>query len=399
MKFRKVLSLLLFVAAMPLMAEEINPESIRIELGPYLQAVGENEFTVCWKTNMPSVGWIEVAPDDGTHFYQCERPKYHDARFGRRRVGEFHKVTIKGLEPGKTYRYRVMQNSVLLDEGRKRMLYGEGYGSDILKHKPYQVTTLDPQKKSVKFAVGNDFHEHDGMFRDAFANARKKGYDFVLLNGDMTTSIESEKDIFDNYLKSACELFASDVPFYMARGNHENRGKYAINYMDYYPSLSGRPYYAFRQGPVFFLVLDGGEDKPDNDIRNLDIMVSDQFRAEEVEWLKDVLASKEYKEAPVKIAFLHMPPNPTKSGWYGVNQISKLFTPLLNEAGIDLMISGHTHKYAWIPAGDKYENDFPILVNDDKVLMEGEVTPEAIILTTYDEKQNVANRHEIKRKR
>lgn len=395
MKLFKFLFLLLFISSSAL-AEEYNPEALTIEKGPYLQAVGDDQFTVCWKTNLPSVGWIEVAPADGTHFYQCERPKYHDARFGRRRISNFHSVTVKGLEPGKTYRYRVMQTSVLRDQGRKRILYGEGYGSDILKHKPYKVTTLDPGKKSVKFAVGNDFHERDDLFRNAFAKARDKNYDFVLLNGDMTTSMDSEQYIFDNYLQSASELFASDVPFYMARGNHDNRGEFAINYMDYFPTLSGRPYYTFRQGPVFFLVLDGGEDKPDNDIRNLDIMVSDQFRAEEVEWLKEVLNSKEYKEAPVKIAFLHMPPNSTKSGWYGVNQLSKLFTPLLNEAGLDLMICGHTHRYSWIPAGGEYNNNFPILVNDDKVLMEGEVTKDAINLTTYDDKQNVANRHEIK---
>lgn len=397
MKIKNILLLLIMSFALPAMAEEFNPTKLKIAKGPYLQAVGENEFTVCWKTNMPSVGWIEVAPDDSTHFYQTERPKYHDARFGRRRVGDFHSVTVKGLEPGKKYRYRVMQTSVLLDQGRTRTIYGEGYGSDILKHQPYQVQLLDPKKKSVKFAVGNDFHERDDMFREAFKDARKKNYDFVVLNGDMTTSIEQEKDMFDNYLQSASELFASDVPLYMARGNHDNRGSFAINYMDYYPSLNGRPYYAFRDGPAFFLVLDGGEDKPDSDIRNLDQMLSDEFRTEEVEWLKEVLASKEYKEAPVKIAFLHMPPNPTKGGWYGVNQLSKLFTPLLNEAGLDLMICGHTHKYSWIPAGSEYQNNFPILVNDDKVLMEGEVTADSIKLTTYDEKQAVANRHELKK--
>ncbi len=63
------------------------------------------------------------------------------------------------------------------------------------------------------------------------------------------------------------------------------------------------------------------------------------------------------------------------------------------------MICGHTHKYSWIPAGGEYQTNFPILVNDDKVLMEGEVTPDAIHLTTYDENQNVAHSHEIKIKK
>ena len=76
MKATKLMALLLMCFVMPMLAEEFNPQEIRIDKGPYLQAVGENEFTVCWKTNMPSVGWLEVAPDDGTHFYQVDPPDF-----------------------------------------------------------------------------------------------------------------------------------------------------------------------------------------------------------------------------------------------------------------------------------------------------------------------------------
>ncbi len=382
---------------MPLKAWSADPERIVIDRGPYLQAVGDDEFTVCWRTNMESVGWVEVAPDDGTHFYQTERPKYYDARFGRKKIGKFHTVRITGLEPGKKYRYRVMQKSVLLDEHKTRIIYGEGFGSDILRHQPYKVATLDANKPTVKFAMGNDFHENDALVRKAFANAREKNYDFVVFNGDMTTQIENEDYMFDHYLQSASELFASDIPLYMLRGNHENRGSFAINYMDYFPSLSGAPYYGFRQGPVYFLCLDGGEDKPDNDIRNLDIMVSDQFRADELKWLRGVLDSKEFKEAPVKIVFMHMPPDGTDSGWYGVHELYEKFMPLLNEAGVDLMLSGHYHNYKWVPANTPgFNNSFPILIHDDKVLLEGEATKDVIRLTTYDKDQKVEHQHEIR---
>lgn len=373
-----------------------NPERVKIDRGPYLQAVGPDEFTVCWRTNMNSVGWIEIAPDDGTHFYQVERPKYHDARHGRKNISRFHKVRVKGLEPGKSYRYRVMQNSVLLDEDYTRIIYGEGYGSDILHHKPYKVNLLDPSKESVKFAMGCDFHEHDSIFCETFKNARKKGYDFVMLNGDMTTRIKNEDYLFDNYLESASRLFASDIPLFMSRGNHENRGSFAYNFIDYFPSSTGEPYYGFRQGPAYFLVLDGGEDKPDSDIRNLGIMCQDEFRAQELEWLKKVLASKEFKESPVKIVFMHMPPDGTKGGWYGVHQISEKFMPLLNESGVDLMLCGHYHSYKWVPAGTQgFNNNFPIIINDDKVLLEADVEKDKINITTYDSKQQPLHRHTV----
>lgn len=373
-----------------------NPERIKIDKGPYLQAVGENEFTVCWRTNINSVGWIEIAPDDGTHFYQKVRPKHFDSTYGRKNIGRFHKVRISGLKPGTTYRYRVMQNSVLLDEDYTRIIYGEGFGSDILAHKPFQVTTLDPTKKSVKFAVGNDFHEKDSLLRKAFANAREKKYDFVMFNGDMTTRMKNEDYIFDNYLQSASELFATDIPFYMNRGNHENRGSFATRYMDLFPTLTGAPYYAFRQGPVFFLAIDSGEDKPDNDIRNLDIMCHDEFRAEELQWLKSVLASEEFKSAPVKIVFMHMPPDGTPGAWYGTHELSEKFMPLLNEAGIDLMLCGHYHRYKFVPKDTQgYNNSFPIIIHDDGVLLEAGADENMISVVTYDANQAPEHRIEI----
>ncbi len=365
-----------------------NPERIKIDKGPYLQAVGPNEFTVCWRTNLPSVGWIEVAPDDGSHFYKIERPKHFDARFGRKNISKFHKVRISGLEPGKSYRYRVMQNSVLLDEDYTRIIYGEGFGSDILHHSPFRVTTLDPNKKSVKFAVGNDFHEKDSLICQTFAKARDKGYDFVMFNGDMTTRIKNQNYIFDHYLESASRLFASDIPLYMNRGNHENRGSYAYNYIDVFPTLSGAPYYGFRQGPVYFLVLDSSEDKPDSDIRNLSIMCHDEFREQELEWLKQVVESKEFKEAPVKIVFMHMPPDGTPGAWYGVQQLHDKFLPVLNAAGINVMFSGHYHSYKYIPAGTKgYDANFPIIINDAAVLLEAEADKEGMKVVTYDRNQ------------
>ena len=103
----------------------------------------------------------------------------------------------------------------------------------------------------------------------------------------------------DHYLTSSSELFASDTPLYVARGNHENRGTFAMEWMNYFPSSTGRPYFSFRQGPVYFIVLDSGEDKPDSDIRNMDLMRSDDFRAEEAEWLARVVEEPDFKSAPV----------------------------------------------------------------------------------------------------
>lgn len=399
-KWKNLSLFLLFCSVGVISIDAATPERVVIDKGPYLQAVGENEFTVCWRTNMPSVGWIEVAPDDSTHFYKKIRPKYHDARFGRKNIDRFHKVRVTGLEPGKSYRYRVMQNSVLLDEDYTRIIYGEGYGSDILRHEPFKVRTLDPQKTMVKFAVGNDFHEKDSLVNLAFENVKKNGCDFVVFNGDMTTRMMNEDYIFDNYLESASKLFASDIPLYMNRGNHENRGSYAYHYMDLFPSLSGKPYYGFRQGPVYFLMIDSSEDKPDNDIRNLSIMTHDEYRAEELEWLKSVVESKEFKEAPVKIVFMHMPPDGTPTGWYGVQYLHDNFLPVLNNAGIDLMLCGHYHKYRYVaPFTQGYDSNFPIILHGNAALLEAEADKDKIKVQIYDMKRKPIDNLEFKIKR
>ena len=139
--------------------------SVRIAHGPYLQQVTDDGFTVVWTTTMDAASWVEVAPDDGSHFYAAERPKYYDSHIGKRRIGRLHRVRVEGLAPGTTYRYRIMQQGVLCDQGNKRVVLGEGYGSDILKHKPYTATTLDGRKEKTEFWVVNDIHAQDSIFR------------------------------------------------------------------------------------------------------------------------------------------------------------------------------------------------------------------------------------------
>ena len=49
---------------------------VKITGGPVLQNVTQNSFTVIWTTDMPAVSWVEIAPNDGTHFYKVTRPAF-----------------------------------------------------------------------------------------------------------------------------------------------------------------------------------------------------------------------------------------------------------------------------------------------------------------------------------
>lgn len=375
---KKAFSLLVLCLSTVLYSQE---KSVTVSGGPYLQNVTENSFTVIWTTNMDAVAWLELAPDDGTHFYNTEREFYYDTRgLGRKPVGKTHRITVNGLEPNTVYRYRIMMKGVAEQNNRTSIIYTAGYGMDILKHKVTTVRTLAGKYDRVEFATVNDMHENDSTFRKLFKDAAGK-YDFVMFNGDMTSSIDDERDIMKYYMNSASELFARETPLYLSRGNHEYRGNDATKFKDYIDTPTGKTYYTFKYGNFFFIVLDGGEDKPDSDIRNLDIMITEPYVREEAEWLKNVVESEDFRNAEVRIAFCHLQPNP--DGWHGNAMVSKYLVPLLNEGGIDLMLCGHIHKYRYYAPGSTTAL-FPVVCNANLQRMDASVDSDRIELKFYD---------------
>jgi hypothetical protein len=364
----------------------------RVISGPWLQSVGETEFTVMWTTNEESAVWVEIAPDDGTHYYQKERPRFFQSEFGRRVTGTLHQVKVTGLEKGTTYRYRLFQQAVLLNEGNKRVILGDAYGTDILKNKPFTVTTHDRDKQEVSFVMVNDIHGNDSVFRILMAGVREQKPDFVVFNGDMLSQIESENQITEGYLNAASELFAFQIPVFAVRGNHEFRGAGFCRFFDYFPNPGKNAYFSFRHGPAYFIFLDCGEDKPDSDIRYYGLSVTDQFRNEEAEWLRREVETKEFRGAAVKIVFIHMPPE--ENGWHGTSEIHRLFVPILNKAGIDLMLSGHKHSHSFIPKG-KEGNGFPILINDNLSRTEARVNSSGVVVNIIDTSGTVRKTYNI----
>lgn len=367
----------------------------RIACGPWIQAAGETEFTVVWETNVPCISWVEVAPDDGTHFYVTERPKYYESWYGRRPVTTLHHVRIKDLKGGTAYRYRIFQQALLLDEGNKRMVFSEAYGNDFNFTKiEFKTKTLDTSRPESRFTMVNDIHGNDSLFRQLVKDVVKDKNNFVIFNGDMLSQIELPQQIVDGYMKSASEFFSPFTPIFAVRGNHENRGSASYDYMRWFPTSTDKPYYVFRDGPVFFIALDCGEDKPDSDIRYYGLSLTDQLREEQAEWLKQVVATDEFKSAPVKIVILHIPPYSKGGQWHGTHEINRLFMPILNSAGIDLMLSGHLHTHHYLEKG-AVDNNFPILINSNKTRLDAIVNKNGINLKIVNAEGEILHNYSI----
>ena len=351
----------------------------QITFGPYLQNVTEEGATVIWGTSGDALSWVEVAPDGNDHFYAEERPQFFQTKLGRRTVGKLHTVRIRDLQPGTFYRYRVCSKEVL-EMNPAKVVYGTTICTDVFRHLPFRFKTRSADQDSLALVIVNDIHENSEMLGNLLADVKKGGYDFVFFNGDMVNNMSSEQQLINGFIGKSTELFASEIPFYFARGNHETRGNFSDHYLDYFPTSTNEPYYAFRQGPVFFIVLDGGEDKPDSDIEYYGITDYDGYRTQQAEWLKTALQSDLYKNAPFKVIVCHMPPY---GSWHGMVDISKKFLPLLNAAKPDVYLCGHLHRYIRNEAGTEGV-DFPLIVNSNNTLLKANVQNNQMDIRIYD---------------
>lgn len=348
-----------------------SQESFRITHGPWLSDMNETGVTIIWMTNKNAVSWVELAPVDGTNFYGQERPRFYDSRFGRIQAAtSIHKVRIENLTPGTKYRYAIFSREVLNWENDSRVIYGitvanPGYARNSLSFK-----TFSQKDDTVSFIMFNDLHGRAQFMKDLCKSTDFRPLDMVFFNGDMTTAINSEEQLLTDFVDASVDLFAKRIPIAFNRGNHETRGPYADFIFNYFPMKNGQVYRTFNVGDVAFLMLDCGEDKPDSDIEYSGLADFDAYRESQAVWLKEAVQSKAFRDARVKIVMLHMPPG--VSDWHGTIHLDETLLPILNEAKVDVVFSGHTHRYSYnAPIAGKIS--FPVIVNSNNSYLKCDV--------------------------
>ncbi|WP_293947297.1 MULTISPECIES: FN3 domain-containing metallophosphoesterase family protein [unclassified Sphingobacterium] len=367
----------------------IGQEDIKITHLPFIQGLTEHSVSIVWTTDQPATGWVELAPDDSSHFYFKERTKYFASAYGFKKVGTLHQVTLNNLKLGTRYRYRVYSQQVLKHEG-VNVQYGKVVASNVYRQAPLSFQTLG-NTASTHFTVVNDIHERNEVLDRLLDIGDLKTSDFVVFNGDMVNNLLSEKQLYDGFMDTAIKRFASEKPMFYSRGNHETRGPFATEYPKYFPTPTGKLYYQFRHGNTGFIVLDCGEDKPDTDIEYSGIVEMDKYRTEQAAWLAQAVEDPSFKDAKYKIIICHMPPF---GGWHGEQEILKKFVPILNKAGAQIMLSGHLHKHIIQHATNSIH--FPIIVNSNNNVLRVDLTNENGTFKILDQQGKIVDQIMIK---
>jgi predicted phosphodiesterase len=315
---------------------------------PYLQVPAADSMTIRWITNKLCYSWVEYG--EGMDLNQ----KAHQVTAGLVDAhNRINKVPLMGLKPGVKYSYRVLAKEII-DFQPYSLKYGETIASDI-----YSFSTPELNPETVSWLVMNDIHDRPVSIPHLMKLNGTDEYDYVFYNGDMFDHQTDEQQIIDHMLVPSTAVFASTKPFMFVRGNHETRGKFSRELPEYFSNKGGKGYFAYKWGPVFNIVLDTGEDKVDDHPVYAGIVDFDNYREEQVRWLKDIMKSSAFKKAKFRVVMMHIP-HYHSGDWHGPMHCRELFGPLFAKYKVDIVISGHTHTHGiWPPSA---EHSYPIVI-------------------------------------
>ncbi|MEO0650304.1 MAG: metallophosphoesterase family protein [Planctomycetota bacterium] len=284
--------------------------------GPYLQRGNWESMRMRWRTSSSTIGRVVVTDASGAPV----------GTFDEGAATTEHAVDAIGLEPDTEYRYTV------------------GFGSTVLSGPhTFRTAPLPGTDRPVRVWIIGDSgtaNANAAAVRDAYQGyAAGERTDVWLMLGDNAydngTDSEYQAAVFDMYP----ELLAT-TPVWPTRGNHELSAStyYGIFSLPMAAQAGGQPsgteaYYSFDFGPVHFVCLDS--------------FISPYLAGSAMlDWLTADLSST---TQPWIVAYFHHPPYSKGSHDSDLEPdlglIRSVFVPVLEDFGVDLVFSGHSHAY------------------------------------------------------
>lgn len=247
-----------------------------------------------------------------------------------------HKVALTDLKEGASYEYAI--GNKLIDE------WGDSYA--------FETASSEKVMEEFKFYYLTDTQSSDGWQFSiwqklaAYIEANGENYDFFVHGGDIVESSTSEASLVPEQWRvgfNALESTMTNLPIVPVAGNHEYAAyafykHFNIKYADFNDSGA---YYSFDYGNAHFAVLNTN----DSYFHNWN---SDNGSwAKQLAWVeKDLSATNK----PWKIVLMHFSANndvKDGTGEYSavVKPVQEKLMPIFAKTGVDLVLSGHTHRY------------------------------------------------------
>lgn len=223
------------------------------------------------------------------------------------------------------------------------------------------VRLLDGSAESARIAVWNDTHQRDDTIRAL--DAQTPSVDLLVWNGDLCNDWTTPDRFADTVLSPAQRDISAGRPLEVLIGNHDVRGDWAFRLQEYVATRDARPFSAARIGPVACVFLHTGEDKPDAHPTFRGRVAFEPLRAEQAQWLREATARPEIRDAPYRLVFCHIPLRwvdevPADYDREGYDWFSRMSRDAWHDAlvawGAQLVVSGHTHEPALIPADQEF---------------------------------------------
>ncbi len=281
----------------------------------------------------------------------------------------------------------------------------------VLERKPYFSKTTDvveetfvfhslPKEKITLYQLCDAHSRVEEPVAAAQYFERQYGrIDCLILNGDIPNH-SGRLEYFENIFKIIEAITKGEIPVIFARGNHDTRGLYAEEFEKYTPQDNGNSYFPLRLGPIWGLVLDTGEDKPDFHEEYGHTNCFEAFRRRETAFIQKTMAAREYEGMPYRLIFCHNPFTRKNQPPFDIEEdLYREWAGLLKEMNPQLMLCGHTHEFAIdLPGGerDAFGQPCPILVGPFQNAGMGVILDGSHARVICNDKEKVIAEKEIK---
>ena len=305
------------------------PVPNKITTPPAVMLFDENNYTVLWATSRPSTGTLVVITDG-------KKQLFHDAAAGViRHNDKLHSVRIAKDILDRCDSYYVQSRAVVYHTGyvalkgqraKSKHYHFQGYRGQAAIHALFCTDIHGKQRWAVKNAK-------------ALQQQASSAPDFIILGGDIPhDGLHTRRSFTKGVLGLCAKLGGSERPVLYARGNHETRGQWASELMRY----TGNLYFAASYGPISFVVLDSGEDKPDHHPEYSGLADFSTYHAKQFAWL----CKQNPSDLAYRVAICHQ--HVLDERWY----------PQLRRLGISDIFVGHEHNCrSWVHADISHYED------------------------------------------